>query len=313
MELPDSIKKHKLLNYLIRIDFDLTGLCNRQCSFCPRVDPEVYPNVNKQISLDTIRIVLDELKQINYRGAIELAGRGESTLHKQFNDIVEMLSPPNKTWLVRLTTNGHRINKWWPDVSPRLDEMILNSYDSKKEYLERMEKYKQLPNGKLIEHHWKPDGMTIKEINKLPAHIDTVSGKRFVYSFNNRAGFFSDKVTKSPCWHPMRQIFIDYNGNYQMCCNDWKYQIIIGNVHERSLLDMYVNDPKLNRIRHSLINGSRDAIKPCSMCDDIMGSHENTKRIIQRFKQTKEYKHHVNKIAGNAGVAYKKQLREEGK
>lgn len=311
--LLDSIKNHKLLNYLIRVDFDLTGMCNRQCSFCPRVDPDVYPNVNKQISLDTINVVLDELKQINFRGAIELAGRGESTLHKQFYEIVDMLSPPNKTWTLRLTTNGYKIRTWWPEVSHKFDEMILNSYDSKKEYLERIQKYKTLPNGHLIEHHWKPDGMTVEEINKLPAHVDTVSGKKFVYSFNNRAGFFDQKINKSPCWHPMRQIFIDYYGNYQMCCNDWKYQIIIGNVHERSLLDMYVNDPKLNRIRHSLINGNREAIKPCSMCDDVMGSHKSTLGQINRFKKTKEYKHHVTKIAGTEGVVFKQQLRIEGK
>jgi len=29
------------------VEFNLTGLCNRTCEFCPRVDPEVFPNVDE--------------------------------------------------------------------------------------------------------------------------------------------------------------------------------------------------------------------------------------------------------------------------
>ena len=115
-------------------------------------------------------------------------------------------------------------------------------------------------------------------------------------------------MISEPCWHPMRQIFIDFDGNYQMCCNDWTYQVKIGNVHERSLIDMYVNDPKLNRIRWALINGRRDVIKPCSECNDCQGSKKRSKDIIAHFKTTPEYRNHVHKIASNEGAEYKKEL-----
>jgi hypothetical protein len=106
----------------------------------------------------------------------------------------------------------------------------------------------------------------------------------------------------------MRQIFIDYNGFYQMCCNDWTYQVKIGHVLERGLIDMYINDPKMNRVRWSLLNGERDRVKPCSMCDDTQGGKASTKQDIERLMKTDDYKYHIAKIAGTTGLKYRESL-----
>lgn len=314
-----GIIRHPLLNQLIRFDLDLTGLCNRQCTFCPRslhADP-VYPNINRHMSLETIEIVLKEMRSIGFTHWLELAGRGESTLHKKFDTIVDMVTAQPRTWKVRLTTNGYKIDEWWPSLADKFDEIILNSYESEEQYNERKQLYTGLPNGGKVFHYYKQDGFSIDQVNKMKPYQE--NGKWWKHAFNNRAGYFKDqdrrneeldytnlvtmpngkkiKVSESPCWHPMRQIFIDYDGNYQMCCNDWSYQIKIGNIHERSLIDMYLNDPKLNRIRWRLINKDRGAILPCAMCDDIQGATLGTVNTIDRFKQTRGYQEHVIPIA----------------
>lgn len=317
----NGIKRHPLLTHLVRIDLDLTGLCNRQCSFCPRsLDASpVYPNINKQMSLETVEIIIRELLSIDFKGWFELAGRGESTLHKKFDTIVDMItSAPGRKWKVRLTTNGYELDDWWNSpVGMKLDELYLNSYESEQQYIERQAKYVTLPSGGKVYHYYKQDGFTIDEINNMPAYKE--NGKSWKHAFNNRAGYFKHqdrrnaeldysnlvtlpdgkkiKISESPCWHPMRQIFIDFDGNYQMCCNDWSSQIKIGNVHERSLMDMYINDPKINRIRWRLINKDRTQILPCAMCDDIQGATTNTITTVNKFKQSKGYKEHVIPLA----------------
>ena len=316
----DGIKRHPMLKHLVRIDLDLTGLCNRQCSFCPRsldADP-VYPNVNKQMSLETIEIILRELRSIDFDGWFELAGRGESTLHKKFEQIVDMITTGPRKWKVRLTTNGYELDEWWNSpVGMKLDQLYLNSYESKEQYDERRKKYVTLPSGGKIYHYYKQDGFTIDQINNMPAYEE--DGKNWKHAFNNRAGYFRNqnrsndvldytnlnikadgskiKIKESPCWHPMRQIFIDYDGNYQMCCNDWLSQIKIGNVHERSLIDMYLNDPKINRIRWKLINKDRLSILPCASCDDIQGGTKGTMNVIGQFRQTPAYREHLIPLA----------------
>lgn len=315
-----GIIQHPMLRSLIRIDLDLTGLCNRQCTFCPRsltAEP-VYPNVNKHMSLNTIEIIIKELQSIDFDGWFELAGRGESTLHRYFEKIVDMVTAQPRKWKVRLTTNGYEIEDWWPTLAHKFDQLILNSYESKEQWIERQSTYSHLPNGKAVYHYYKQDGYTIDEINDMPGYIE--DGKSWKHAFNNRAGYFKHQdrsnnkdlnyiglvttpsgeqitIAKSACWHPMRQIFIDYDGNYQMCCNDWSHQIKIGNVNERSLIDMYLNDPKINRIRWRLLNRDRQAIAPCARCDDIQGATRNTVTAIDKFVSGRAYKEHVVPLA----------------
>lgn len=318
----NGITKHPLLEFIVRIDLDLTGLCNRQCSFCPRsldANP-LYPNINKQMSLETVETVLKELRAIDFRGWFELAGRGESTLHKQFDHIVDMVTEQPRKWKVRLTTNGYKIDSWWnSSVGMKLDELILNSYESEQEYIDRQKKYAVLPSGGKVFHYYKQDGFTIDQINNMPAYKE--NGKSWRHAFNNRAGYFEEdkkivtlpdgrqiNVSEAPCWHPMRQIFIDFDGNYQMCCNDWLSQIKIGNVHERSLIDMYLNDPKINRIRWKLLNNDRASILPCAKCDDIQGAVKQTQKVIAKFKGSKGYREHVVPLA-RVGKAFDSQLK----
>lgn len=262
------------------------------------------------MSLETIQIVMNELKSIKFNGWIELAGRGEPTLHPEFEKVVDMLTKDSPTWKVRVTTNGYRLKKHWDTTYTKINELILNTYTNEREYNDRVARYKQLKNGVRVEHYFKPDTKTIQEMNELGWQKDTtVDNGYFKYAFNNRAGVFTDVGIDGPCWHPMRQIFIDYNGNYQMCCNDWKYQIKIGNIHERSMLDMYRNDPKLNRIRWSLLRGRREDILPCKLCDDIQGTRQSSVDTINKFLTTDMYKHHVCKIAGQATDEMKRELR----
>ena len=304
MAVSDSLIRH-----IYRVDLDLTGLCNRTCNFCPRTYKS-YPNENKHMSLETIEIVMKELKSIKFKGWIELAGRGEPTLHPEFTKVVDMLTQEPRTWRVRVTTNGYRLKKHWDTTYKKIDELILNTYTNQEEYDQRVDTYKVLHKGARVEHYFKPDTNTVEEMNNLGWQKDTTADRGyFKYAFNNRAGIFSEKGIEGPCWHPMRQIFIDYNGNYQMCCNDWKYQIKIGNIHERSMIDMYKNDVKLNRIRWSLLRGHREDILPCKMCDDIQGTRESSVNTINKFLTTNEYKHHVCKIAGTIDNATRKELR----
>lgn len=276
--------------WLTRVDLDLTGLCNKTCSFCPRYSKN-YPNENIHMPLETIQIVLDELRNINFRGVLELAGRGESTLHREFEKVVEMVTAQPRTWTVRLTTNGYRIEKYWDNLYKKFDMLILNTYTTEEEFEKRKAIYPALANGKLVEHYFKPDGLSIQEINKMSGWTTLENPVNFRYSFNNRAGAFNDNGNNFPCWHPMRQIFIDYRGNYQLCCNDWKYQVKIGNVHERSLIDMYNNDVKLNRYRWLLINKGRGSVFACSKCDECSGGKQGTRDMIDKFKKTPEYRY----------------------
>ena len=54
------------------IDISLTELCNRVCSFCPRADPDFYPNQNLHASNAMIRRIADECPSSKHLGRLSL-------------------------------------------------------------------------------------------------------------------------------------------------------------------------------------------------------------------------------------------------
>ena len=72
------------LKSLVVIEINLTELCNRKCIFCPRVDPEVFPNRNLHMNLSLSEKISSNLRDINYKGRISFSGFGEPLLAKNF-------------------------------------------------------------------------------------------------------------------------------------------------------------------------------------------------------------------------------------
>ena len=103
-----------------------------------------------------------------FKRDILLCGRGEPATHKEYQTILELLHHPDRTWRTCLTSNGYKIDKYWDFYTNNFDNIILNTYSTKEEYDERVEKYgwKLNTSGKHgtdkkhvynLEHYFKPD------------------------------------------------------------------------------------------------------------------------------------------------------------
>ena len=56
------------------IDINITELCNRKCIFCPRANPDIYPNLNLNMSIKLAEKIGKELSDINYKGVVVFSG-----------------------------------------------------------------------------------------------------------------------------------------------------------------------------------------------------------------------------------------------
>ena len=63
----------KLLG-VTEVEINPTELCNRACSFCPRYDPEIYPNRNLNMSVKTASVLSEQLFNAGYDGIISICG-----------------------------------------------------------------------------------------------------------------------------------------------------------------------------------------------------------------------------------------------
>ena len=69
----------------ITVKIDLTNVCNHNCPGC--IDADLIANDNNELSLDLLKKLLQDMKQMGVKG-INYTGGGEPTAHKKFADVI---------------------------------------------------------------------------------------------------------------------------------------------------------------------------------------------------------------------------------
>lgn len=241
---------------LATVELNITELCNRTCSFCPRYDPEVYPNQKLFMALETVEKLTDQLRAAQWYGDIHITGFGEPHTHPQLAEIVEILSNYANLY-VEITTNGDRLIDMDLDYTIGMFEHGLNlltvdCYDGEEQYETR----KQIMESRLPKGLW-----------RLRYHHDTGNAQELIeqYGFNNRSGVMGGTGVQGQCYLPFYKAFIDWDGEVRLCCNDWHRKAgPMGNVLKEGFAESW-NGPQLTKIREFLSRGERGGA--CADCN----------------------------------------------
>lgn len=249
------------LTSLLAVEMNITELCNRVCSFCPRVDPGVYPNRNLSMDLDTSRKVASDLAAFGYCGRITFSGFGESLLNKQFTEHIRIFRAALPENCIETNTNGDKLtvevlhNLYGAGITG----LYVNLYDNPDQapHFEEMFAAAEIDESRYkLRPHW-PGG-----------------AEDFGMTLNNRGGTMKnaelgltplDHSVAGKCHYPFYKMFVDWNGDVLFCSNDWRRKIVVGNVLENSVDDIWMSE-KMRDIRLSLGRGDRN-FSPCNQCD----------------------------------------------
>ncbi|MGB9619981.1 MAG: S8 family serine peptidase, partial [Armatimonadota bacterium] len=113
-------------------------------------------------------------------------------------------------------------------------------------------------------------------------------------AFENKGGNIEESIELAPfgmkqrkrCYRFNRCAYIVYNGDVILCCADWSRSVILGNVKENSLKEIWQGE-KLNEIRENFIKGNYDMLPEiCRNCKKTrlsLRSHRSLKGIYQKF------------------------------
>ena len=139
-------------------------------------------------------------------------------------------------------------------------------YDSdKSEYFLSLKK--DIPIEMILRHHYNHNvNYNLNIVNRS----DLLKGSKNI--FNN-----------NPCYLPFYKMLVDWNGDLLLCDNNWKKDIVFGNVNTDNLKDVWYGD-KINKYRNILINNRN--IKPCINCS-VNGVFED--RGIESVNLYKRY------------------------
>ena len=69
------------------------------------------------------------------------------------------------------------------------------------------------------------------------------------------------------CTIPFNIMTVGFDGRVLLCCQDWQFQEIVGDLRENTLVEVW-DSPKFNEVRAMLLQMKRDKFL-CSKCDYV--------------------------------------------
>ncbi len=272
---PDIPRKNSLLDSQLKktgakidspplfavLEFNLTGLCNRRCVFCPRIDPNVFPEVDKQISIELYEKIMRDLNGIGFDGTILYSAFGEPLLYKDIEVLIELSRRYCPHGRVEIITNGDLLSaeKLSKLFSAGLTLICISMYDGP----HQLEHFNNLKKAAGV----RDDQIVLRKRWLSPR-------EHFGITLSNRAGQWEmgaigiealKEPMKRACYYPFYQALIDYDGSVLLCTHDWGRHLIAGNVNDHSILEIWNNDI-LKKLRINLAKENRD-FTPCNVCD----------------------------------------------
>lgn len=255
----EDITKESIHNPLLpglrNLEINPTELCNRTCSFCPRVNSDLYPNSNFHMKLETAKLLSNQLQNANYKGEIGFVGFGEPILAK---GILELLGEFTPYFFTYTMTNGDVFLKNKQKVQDFIDVgiqlLIVNCYDDKKHL-------------QVLADFFKPYESQIKiQIRHLEDTGEVTIFKE--YGLTNRGGIFNKvEPQQRGCYIPFYKAIVDWNGDVLLCSKDWqRLEKGLSNIHITSFSELWTSE-RYNHIRKTLLKGNRSEIPACKHCD----------------------------------------------
>ena len=265
------------------IELNMLGACNRKCLFCPVSQPDFYEKNDKfgKISLELYQKILGDLELLNYQGLIHYSGLSEPLLLKNICEYVSLTKNVLPNALLEIITNGDvlsekRMRKLF---ASGLDTLLISMYDGS----DQIEKFTEMGRAA---------GATKEQLVLRRRYFQDGN---YGLTISNRGGLVESKEFKDKddsgnltlplqkgCFYPFYMLKINFDGKVTMCSHDWDSKLVLGNVNEQSIWEIWVGN-ELNSVRKSLSENSR-RFPPCNECDvhgELLGSQHYDAWLVQ--------------------------------
>ena len=243
------------------VEFNLTGLCNRMCVFCPRVNPEVYPNVNKLITLELYEKIMKGLQEIEFDGTFLYSAFCEPLLHNQIEQLIQLSQEYCPDTRTEIVTNGDFVTteKLGKLFKAGLSTLCISMYDGphQVEPFRTMQKEVGLTDDQFI--------LRVRYLAREEHYGITLSNRAGTLTMADIGIAPLKEPLRQRCHYPFYEMMVDYDGSVPLCPHDWGKKLIVGNLNRQSVQEAW-NSPQMRMARMNLASGNRD-FPPCDTCD----------------------------------------------
>lgn len=217
--------------------------CNNSCWHCPR---SYIKGTGKLMKREVFDKIIDELAEWGYDGQVTLYLKNEPLLDERLEELIVYTRSKLPKNEIMISSNGRILTKERLNAlkDAGLDTCFVSCYDK-----QTYDKVKD----------WDVGSHKFFKLSK-----NEISER-----FNNRGGNVDvggPPVLDKPCLRPFLQMYIDYNGKAILCCADYKQEVIMGDVHDQTLKEIW-NSEKYKKYRDYMKSGKRSELKLCSKCN----------------------------------------------
>jgi MoaA/NifB/PqqE/SkfB family radical SAM enzyme len=252
------------------VDIEPTNRCNASCHFCPR-DQTPHQGLMSRETFEQALARACEMKPLG-EGDVNLCGLGEPLLNKltplfagrirdeglrcAMSSNAALLDERRGNALLeagldRVFINVGDIGKGYEDVYKLpFDKTLANikrfaqdaegtckvvivlvDYKGKPEHTQKMKKF------------WRGHGLrTFMQFNLMnrggALFVDHMQYEQFPERAAAEALVASRTANQTVCTVPFNSVFIGYDGQYYLCCSDWKKEVPLGSVFDESVFSV---------------------------------------------------------------------------
>jgi len=306
-----------------------TNRCNFKCAYCPTGDNSLlnkaHPHLSGDMSFEFFKKIVDDMNAFLPAKIkrVQLFKDGEPLLHPKIIEMIKYAKASPAITEVDTTTNASLLDYDMAEkiVLAKLDSIrisfegtVLNeeyqkitrsnyTYDGIKHnlYLLAEAKNKHKSRVPYIEAKLIDTGLSLELKGKFTKDFSGIADEVIFDPLVDRKGG-SGRVLKGEkellpagvCPVPFYGLAVNFNGTVCVCCGDWGYATLVGDLNQESLYDIWHGD-RLHAFRKMHVEFRKSEHPLCGKCEymrrlpwqsniDQM-SLENPQKILRRLQK----------------------------
>lgn len=255
------------------IQFQIMDYCNRSCSFCPNT--RNARKTRAMMSEHVLYRILDDLADMGFEGRVSPYLFNEPLLDPRVFAIMSAVRRRLPDNVIFLNSNGDALrDDSFKDRFARcdIDGIHLNCYDDEKAYRGMLALVERM-----AQEHSRIRVHTSGSLRLLPSRNGFINVK-VVWIPSARPNFWNrggnaqgvgstlGSKTKVACEFPFEQMYINHLGQAILCCSDWHFEVVMGDIRKSSIGEIW-GDDIYQRYRFMHAAGLGRQLKLCNTCN----------------------------------------------
>jgi MoaA/NifB/PqqE/SkfB family radical SAM enzyme len=251
--------------------FEVVNKCNSSCAFC-NASIQNDTRERKEMSFELYDKLIEQLVQMRFTGRVAFHVANDPLVAQELERFVGHARKKLPQCWIQIMTNGIGLTPKRGEelIENGIDELYINFYRTSRQQkvYPNLAKFmaevleKRFPNKKGAVYT-SSDGKSRLKFTLSPRLVREVLWSRGGTSPNKQC---DSSRARGFCLYPWSQLNISTEGLVSKCCADICFGDPMGNLNEKSIMDVWHGEPFMH-VRKKLMAGDRRSLTGCRECD----------------------------------------------